>query len=195
MGARWRGALSDASRVVYGAYEMAPTVITVQGRWTAIECQRSSSTWRELAAMSARWRSSQQVTAGRPFKWHCDNAAPMQMLECDSSKVHLRLLALHVTKVCLRKRINFFLSGYRAVVISPPTTCLTGLRSAATTGNGNRAGFVTLTQCMETAHSESTCKIHLMRTVVQPVKVFCSLFPRPSGFLFAVLFYSVYQSF
>jgi hypothetical protein len=98
---------SDASRLGYGAYIITSTVLTVQGRWTAIECQRSS-TWRELAAVVRSLERFQQVIAGRPLQWHCDNAAAVQILECGSSKVHLQLLALRVTEVCLRNRNKFF---------------------------------------------------------------------------------------
>ena len=98
---------SDASDTGYGAYVVAPSVLSARGQWSLVDSQRSS-TWRELAAVHRGLDELRGQLAGRALQWHCDNAAAVRILDYGSNKSHLQLLAVQVAEVCLQSRIRLF---------------------------------------------------------------------------------------
>ena len=98
---------SDASNSGYGAYIIAPLILSAQGQWSPDESRRSS-TWRELAAVQRALVALQSQLAGQVLQWHCDNAAAVHILDYGSSKPPLQLLAVHIVEICLRNRIRLF---------------------------------------------------------------------------------------
>ena len=98
---------SDASDSGYGAYVIAPSILSAQGQWSHAESSRSS-TWRELAAVHRALVVLRGQLAGQELRWHCDNAAAVRILGYGSNKPHLQLLAVQVAESCFRMRIRLF---------------------------------------------------------------------------------------
>ena len=99
---------SDASDTGFGAYVVAPSVMSEIVQWSLVDSQRSS-TWRELAAVHrALVALHPQLVqlVGQALQWHCDNAAAVRILEYGSNKAHLQLLAVQVPEVCLNSSIR-----------------------------------------------------------------------------------------
>jgi hypothetical protein len=65
---------SDAGNSSYGAYIIAPSVLSVQGQWSPGD-NPHSTTWREEAAVKRALFALQPQLAGQVLRWHCDNAA------------------------------------------------------------------------------------------------------------------------
>jgi len=60
---------SDASDTGYGAYVVAPSVLSARGLWSLVDSQRSS-TWRELAAVQRGLVALRCQLVGRSLQWH-----------------------------------------------------------------------------------------------------------------------------
>ena len=98
-------AYSDASDSGYGGYVVELGRVIVQGQWSALQAQQSS-TWRELKAVDEVLRSLADKLAGHTVKWFTDSQNVVRIIQVGSKKPHLQDGTISIFQNCLSKNIR-----------------------------------------------------------------------------------------